>query len=306
MSSGEKRSFTGGRFALDVGGHNVGFIKKFSGLNIEGTVAENDTGPDNRVYKHITTIKPTEAKVTMGIGMGKGMYHWIQESFEKQFKPRSGSFTNGDFDYKARTTVTFHDALITSVTVPKMDGGSKEPAYFDIGFDAERIEWAKAGGESIKSKFGVKQKTWLCCNFRLEIDGLVDESVRVNSVESFTWKCSVVRDQLGTTRWSTLHPAKVITPEIKFSVSMDDHAKFAPEVKKFLVDGDHENQHERGGRLVFLSPDMKRELGDITFENLGFSKFEQAESVANGENIMRFNVSMYCESMKFNLKEVDA
>jgi hypothetical protein len=304
MAAGEGRSFTGGRFALDVGGHNVGFIKKFSGLNLEGTVAENDTGPDNRVYKHITTIKPTEASVDMGIGMGKGMYEWIKESFDKQFKPRSGSFTNADFDYKARSAVTFHDALITSVTVPKMDGGSKDAAYFTIKFDAERVEYAKAGGESIKSTFGVKQKTWLCCNFKLEIDGL--ETGRVASVESFTWKCSVVRDQIGSNRWSTLHPAKVSTPEIKFSVSYDDHGKWAPEVEKFIVGGEAENQHERGGRLIFLSPDMKRELGSITFENLGFTKFESAESVANGESIMRFNVSMYCEKMGFELKEVDA
>jgi len=304
MAAGKGRSFTGGRFALDVAGHNVGFLKKFSGLNLAGEVAENDTGPDNRVFKHITTIKPTEAKCTMGIGMGKGMYDWIKLSFDKSFEPRSGSFTSADFDYRAQSTCTFHDALITSVTIPKMDGSSKEAAYFDIGFDAERVEWARAGGENIKAKFGVKQKTWLCCNFRLEIDDMPCE--RVATVESFTWKCSVVRDQIGTTKWSTIHPAKVTTPEIKFAISYDDHDKWAAWAKLWFVDGKCADEDEKSGRLVFLGPDMNKELGHIEFDHLGFKSFEDAESAANAESIKRFNITLYCEQMKFVLNDIDA
>lgn len=33
--------------------------------------AGNDLGPDNRQKKNITTIKPTPAKVSVGIGMGR-------------------------------------------------------------------------------------------------------------------------------------------------------------------------------------------------------------------------------------------
>ncbi|MGE0398340.1 MAG: hypothetical protein AB7T06_16670 [Kofleriaceae bacterium] len=304
MAAGKGRSFTGGRFALDVAGHNVGFLKSCTPPNLAAEIAENDTGPDNRVYKHVTTIKPTEAKCKMGIGMGKGMYEWIKQSFDKQFEPRSGSFTSADFDYLAQSTCTFHDALITSVTIPKMDGASKEAAYFDISFDAERVEWAKAGGENIKAKFGVKQKTWLCCNFKLEIDGMKTD--RVATVESFTWKCSVVRDQIGTTKWSTIHPAKVTTPEIKFSVSYDDHDGWAKWANEWFVKGRCEDGDEKGGRLVFLAPDMNRELGHIEFDHLGLSKFEDAEAVANAENIKRFNVTMYCEAMKFVLTDVDS
>jgi hypothetical protein len=304
MAHGENRSFTGGRFMLDVAGHNVGFLKSFSGLNLEGVVAENDTGPDNRVYKHITTIKPTEAKCKMGIGMGKGMYEWIKLSFDKTFEPRSGAFTSADFDYRAQSTCTFHDALITSVTIPKMDGSSKEAAYFDIGFDAERVEWAKAGGENIKAKFGVKQKTWLCCNFKLEIDDM--PTTRVATVESFTWKCSIVRDQIGETRWSTIHPAKVTTPEIKFSVSYADHEKWANWAKEWFVLGKCADKDEKNGRLVFMSPDFEKELGHIEFDHLGLSKLEDAESSANAESVKRFNVTLYCEQMKFVLNDIDA
>lgn len=304
MASGTGRSFTGGRFALDVAGHNVGFVKTCSPPSLTAEIAENDTGPDNRVYKHITTIKPTEGKCKMGIGMGKGMYEWIKMSFDKTFQPRSGSFTSADFDYRAQSTCTFYDALITAVTIPKMDGGSKEAAYFDIQFDSERVEWAKAGGESIKAKFGVKQKTWLCCNFRLEIDDMPCE--RVGSVESFTWKCSVVRDQIGTTRWSTIHPAKVTTPNLKFAVSYDDHDKWAKWAHDWFVLGNCADGHEKNGRLVFLNPAMDKELGHIEFDHLGLVKLEDTEATANDEKVKRFNVELYCEQMKFVLTDIDA
>jgi T4-like virus tail tube protein gp19 len=302
-----QRNQTGGRFMLDVAGHNVGFLKSFSGLNLEGVVQEHDLGPENVVKKNITTIKPTEAKCKMGIAMGKGMYEWIKLAFDKQYEHRSGAFTAADFDYKAKSTLTFHDALVTSVTVPKMDGSSKDPAYFDITFDAERIEWAKAGGESIKSKIGVKQKAWLCCNFRLEIDGFSKECMEdVASVESFTWKCSVVRDQTGVVQWAPISPAKVTVPEIKFAIGYRHHQEWADFAKTWFVEGKREDEHEKNGRLVFLGPDVKEELGWIDFIHLGLTKLEDAESTANAETIRRFNVTMYCEEMKFTLNKVDA
>ena len=67
-----------GRFALDVDGYNVGFLKKFSGLAMEADIVANDLGPDNVQKKHVANIKWTPGKATVGIGMGKGMYDWIK------------------------------------------------------------------------------------------------------------------------------------------------------------------------------------------------------------------------------------
>jgi hypothetical protein len=232
------------------------------------------------------------------------MYEWIKLSFDKGSEYRDGAFTSADFDYKAQSQITFKRALITAVTVPKLDGGSKEGAYFDIEFDAESVEWAKAGGESIQAKFGAKQKAWLCCNFRLEIDGLPCD--KVATIESFTWKCNVTRDQVGKTKLSTIHPTKVITPEIKFSISYADHQAWADAAKAWFVDGKCEEDNELSGRIVFLGPDMSKELGSIDLMHLGFSKFEDGESAANAESIKRFNVTMYCEQMAFKLDYTDA
>src|SRR5215510_13976148 len=166
------RSFTSGRFSLDVGGYNVGFLKKFSGLAMEADVVTHDLGPENIQKKNVSLVKWTPGKATVGIGMGYGMYTWIKQSFDKAYASKEGAFTSADFDYKAMSRLNFRDALITSVTVPKLDASSKDVAYFDIEFEPEKVRWSKGGGEDIRGKLGPRPKDWHCSNFRVEIGSL--------------------------------------------------------------------------------------------------------------------------------------
>ncbi len=298
------RSFTAGRFALDVGGYNVGFLKKFSGMAMEADIVANDLGPDNVQKKHVSNIKWTAGKATVGIGMGKGMYDWIKQSFDKSYEPKNGWLESGDFNYKAQTRLDFEDALITEVTVPKLDGSSKDAAYFDITFEPERVRWAKGGGNDIRSKVGPKQKAWLCSNFRVEIGDL--PCSRVASVDSFTWKCAIAADQIGIHREATKHPAKVTVPDLKLSISMADHQLWADAARAWFVDGMHEESNEMDGRIVFLGPDMKKELGEITLMNVGFKKFSKDDLEANSEKIARFSAELYVEKMAFKIAEFDS
>lgn len=302
------RSFTSGRFALDVAGYNVGFLKKFSGLGMEADVVSNDLGPDNIQKKHVSNIKWTPGKATVGMGMGKGMYDWIKQSFDKSYASRDGSFISGDFNYKAQSRLDFFQALITSVTVPKLDGSSKDAAYFDVEFEAEQVRWAKGGGEDIRAKVGTKQKSWLCSNFKVEIGDL--PCARVASVDSFTWKCSVAPDQIGIHREPTKHPAKVTVPDLKLSVSMADYQPWADKAKAWFVDGMHfdEMKHEMQGKILFLGPDMndKKPLGEIVLQQVGFKKFSRDDFEANSEKIARFSVELYVEKMEFHINEYDA
>lgn len=298
------RTFTGGRFALDIDGFNVGFLKKFSGLAMEADITANDLGPDNVQKKHVSNIKWTPGKATVGIGMGKGMYDWIKAAFDKGYVTKNGTFTAADFNYKAQSQLTFFNALITEVTVPKLDGSSKDSAYFDIGFESEQVRWAKGGGEDIRGKIGPKQKAWLCSNFRVEIGALPCN--RVATVDSFTWKCAVAADMIGIHREPTKHPAKVTVPDIKLGISYADHQAWADAAKKWFIDGDHREEHEMTGRIVFLGPNMKDELGEITLLNVGFKKFSDEDAEANSEKIKRFNVELYVEKMEFKINEYDS
>jgi hypothetical protein len=300
----DQRSHTAGRFALDIDGYNVGFLKKFSGLAMEADIVNNDLGPDNVQKKHVANIKWTPGKATVGIGMGKGMYDWIQASFDKGYLTKNGAFTSADFNYKAMSTMSFQNGLISAVTVPKLDGASKDAAYFDIEFEAEQVRWAKGDGSDIRGKIGPKQKAWLCSNFRVEIGGLPCD--RVAMVDSFTWKCAVAADQVGIFREPTKHPAKVTVPEIKLTISMADHDAWAQAAKKWFVDGHHLEGDEMTGSIKFLDPNMSDQLGEIELHNVGFKKFAEEDREANSEKISRFTVELYVEKMKFHLNQYDA
>ena len=299
-----ERTYTAGRFALDIDGFNVGFLKKFSGLHMEADVVANDLGPDNRQKKHVANVKWTPGKATIGIGMGKGMYDWIKAAFDKGYITKSGTFTAADFNYKAQSQLSFRDALITAVTVPKLDGASKEAAYFDVEFEVEEVRHVKAGGEDIRGKIGPKQKQWLCSNFLVEIGGLPCK--RVATVDTFTWKCAVATDMVGILVENTKHPAKVTVPDITLAISMADHQPWADAAKKWFIDGFRSETDEMNGRLAFLAPTIKDELGDITLENVGFKVFKEDDREANSEKVARFHVTLYTEKMTFNLKEFDA
>jgi len=301
----DSRTYTGGRFALDIDGFNVGFLKKFSGLAMEADIVANDLGPDNVQKKHVSNIKWTPGKATVGMGMGKGMYEWMKAAFDKGYVTKNGTFTSADFNYKAQSSLTFFNGLITGITVPKLSGDSKDAAYFDVEFEAEQVRWAKGGGEDIRGKIGPKQKSWLCSNFRLDLGGKLPCN-RVASIDSFTWKCAVAADQIGIHREPTKHPAKVTVPDLKLSISYADHQAWADAARKWFVDGHHLEGDEMNGSIVFLGPDMKEEIGEIELQNIGFKKFSDEDAEANSEKIKRFNVELYVEKMIFKINTYDA
>lgn len=300
----EQRTYTGGRFSLDVDGFNVAFLKKFDGLSMEADIVANDLGPDNFQAKHVANIKWTPGKATVGAGMGQGMYNWIKQSFDKAYMPKNGRLVAADFNYKAQSELTFQHALITSVGFPKMDGSSKDGMYLDVEFEAEQVRWAPGDGKDIQAKYGTKQKAWLAANFRFEMGGL--PCSRVASIDAFTWKCAVAADQIGIFREPTKHPAKVTIPDLKVSISMADYEAWAGPAKKWFIDGEHLAGNEMQGAIVILGPNMKDEIGRVELKNCGFKKFSKQTLEANTEKIARFDVEFYVEGMTFSLKEYDA
>ena len=66
----DARSHTAGRFALDVAGYNVGYLKKFSGLAMEADIVSHDMGPDNIQKKNVANIKWTPGKATASLVLG--------------------------------------------------------------------------------------------------------------------------------------------------------------------------------------------------------------------------------------------
>jgi hypothetical protein len=297
MAFDPKRSATSGRFVLEVDDTRVAYLKKFSGLHYEGDVGTNDHGPLNMQTKQLTNYKFAAGKASVGIAQSGKMYDWIRASFRKEYATKSGAFIAGDFNYKATHRIDFMNALITEVTIPKFDGTSKDPGYIDITFEAEDVRHTKANGEDIRGDYGTKQKTWLPSMFRFELSGLEDACHRIATIDSFTWKQSIVKDAVGAHRIYTAHPAKVVVPEVKLAISSADHDPWRQWAESWFIGGKCLASDHKSGAIIFLSPDMETEICRVELKGVGLKKFADEDHEANSEKIKRFTVELYVEEM---------
>jgi hypothetical protein len=292
-----QQTSTSGRFSLEVNGGNAGFLKKFDGLQLEADIVSNDLGPGNIPKKHVANIKWTPAKAAIGIGMGKEIYAIIQQAFKANQRPFDGALYIADFNYKLKSSLNFTGGIISSVTFPKLDGSSKDAAYFDLEWEAETVRWLKGDDSDIHDKFVSKPRAWLCSNFRFEMGGLPCN--RVATIDSFTWKCAIAPDRIGMVREPTKHAGEVTVPDIKVEVSLADFDAWAEAAKKWFIDGAHEEKDEMSGAIIFLNPDMKTEIGRVTLKNCGFAKFTRGALEANSESVARFSCEFYVEDIEF-------
>jgi len=287
-------TFTSGRFALDVDGFRVDELKRFSGLDAQADIAANDIGATGTQKKHVTNTGWTPGQATTGIGMGKGMYGWIKSALNTGGGTRGGAFKLADFNDKVTSIFQFLNASLTDLTVPKLDGSSKDVGAFDVRFEAETVRWSKGASEELPGKPGSKTKAWLCSNFRVTIGTL--PCTRVATIDSFTWHCPAPIAQ---------HKPVVLVPDLRLTISIADYDAWTVAAKKWFIDGEHAEANEMTGKITFLAPNLADELGSIDLLNIGFKKFERPVALANSESIERFAVELYVEKMMLNIKEYD-
>ncbi len=291
----DKVSYSAGRFALSIDGDSPGFLSKASGGVIKGEVAQHKSGTDVFVRKNLATISYEDLKFSVAIGQGKGIWEWIKASFDKGFVQKNMELIAADFNYKSQSVREFMNAYIIDVTMPAMDGSSKDALYVDITTSCDTIRYKKGDGADIKGNANLNTKKALCSNFKLDIDGLPCQ--RVAKIDSWSWKQKVVKDEVGAFRDYSKHPAALEIPNLKLTISMADLDPWAQWHQSFVIDGKCADADEKSGVLTILGPDLKEELLTVNFSHLGIISLEPEGLEANKESVARFTVELYCEEM---------
>jgi hypothetical protein len=190
-AAADQRTYTAGRFSLDIDGVSVGKFVGLDGGERELDVVLDAVGTDYYQHKHVANIKWNDFTMQIGSGMSKPMYQWIKDSFDKgSYSRKNGAIISCDFNYREKSRNSISQAFISEVTIPALDGASKDPAYVAVSVSAPKVTTDKSSaGTPVLTP---KQKSWLPSNFVFEIDG-VDTS-RVATVDSFTWKCAIAPD----------------------------------------------------------------------------------------------------------------
>lgn len=284
------------RFALEIAGATAGFLTDVTGLALEADIALIRDGGSPFAGKSVTAWRWTPTRAAFGLSMGKPMADWIQASFDQGGSTRDGVLSVLDANGKAQSRYVFSQALITEVTIPKLDGQSRDPGRIDVTWAASRVQWTKGGGASVGT-VSPKPKAWLTANFRIEIGNLPCK--RVATIDAFTWRCEAVTMRSGDGSPDVLLPGKVTVPDLKLSIGDADLPAWADAARTWFIDGKHGDGEELNGRIVFLSTDLQTELGQISLGKVGFKRFAERDTTETSGQLGRFNVELYVETMAF-------
>jgi hypothetical protein len=183
------RSYTAGRFALELDGVDCGWMVGLDGGDRDLAVVLDPVGSDGIQRKHVGNVKYEDLTLQVGSAMAKPMYDWIKASFDKGYVRKNGAIIAADYNYKEKRHTEMSQAFISSVTIPHLDGASKDPAYLAVSLSPTKLTDTTPSGAPVQA---AKQKAWIPSNFVFEVGG-VDTS-RVASIDSFTWKCTVADD----------------------------------------------------------------------------------------------------------------
>jgi len=290
-------SYTGGRFALSIGGFQAGFIRKVDGGSIKAELASHNLGTTNVVKKHITNITYDDLTCEISGGMHKVLYEWIEASFNKGHTYKDVELIACDFDYKAKTVREFSRAFITEVGFPELNGDGKDPLYITIKMTPEVTKYSMGDGNQVTGEENVTSKKWYVSNFRVTMGSLPCD--RISKVDAFAMKQSVIMDRVGKFRSPTKHPAKVEIDNLKFTFSEADLEQWMTFHKTFIVDGKCGDGDELSGSIEILGPDLEEVLLTVELNHCGLVSLTPAGQEANAEKIQSWTAEMYVEEMRF-------
>lgn len=301
------RSVANSFFVLDIGGVNQGYLKKVSGGGYTVDVHESKVSHDLITKKMGSNHKVGEFSCDIGIAMGKGLYTWIKQSFDKAHTYTDGAISIADANYNEVRRINFAQALITEFGTPKLAGDSKEAGYLTVKFQPESIRFAAGGGSKIDAALGDKQKLWMAHNFRLDISGR--DCSTIQSVDAFSWKQKTVVNQYGHLKENELIPTGLESGDLGFTLGSGEGGKvenaWMEWAHNWIINGAQTEKDHMTGTLTFLAQDMKTELGSISFEGLGLKEIKPPD-LERGDKARSLTVKLYCEHALWNPVQTNA
>src|SRR5215212_3963959 len=186
--------FAAGRFALELDGTLCGFLRSVEGGAITSDVISEPPASSYFRKKHIGQPRYEELALQLDLSLDKSVYQWIADTWTGKSPRHDGSIIAVSSQQKAVSERQFFRAFLSEVTVPAMDGASKEPAFLTVKL-APEFHRARAGSGATTRIPSSRSKAWLPSNFKLEIDGL--ECKKVNKIEALTFRQRVAEHAVG-------------------------------------------------------------------------------------------------------------
>ena len=286
----QARGYTAGRYFLALDGVQCGFVKAIEGGNITAEVISEPANTGGFANKRLGTARVEPFRIAVDFSMAGKLFSWIASATAGGGGGRrqDGVVIACDYDNNAKTQREFFEAIITEIGFPACDAASKDAGTLTVVFQPQSVRFGKGSGKVSWAPKQGAQKLWVASNFRLEIDGL--DCTKVSKVDAITIRQTTGQEQGGALE----------IPNLKVTFSEVSAPTWVAWHEDFVIKGNNDEGQEKGGRLVFLSPNLQTELASIVFHNLGIFRLADEKQEANAAAIKRMTAELYCESMKLS------
>ena len=299
-TSTRNNAYAAAHFALNLdGAGDVGLFRSIEGGNVKADVMTYQSGPIYDRWRQLGKPKFEDIKLQVGMAMSEPFYKWIEKFFLGNPDRKNGSIVAADFYYKERARREFTNALISEITMPKLDGADKSAAFMGIGLAVEGMVFKPGDGQKIvQFKGWESQKLWTACNFRFRLDGFEDACKRVTKVDGFTVKMNVLEYHGGGHRAPIKTPSPIDFPNLTFYLPEADAQPFFNHAQKRII----ANKAEQPGRLTGQISTYDNELKDlftIEFGGAEIISISPDKSDSSSEEIKQVKIEIFTETMKF-------
>lgn len=285
-----------GGYWLELAGVNQGFLLSFEGGSATGDVVVEKPGPDHIAHKHLAGVKYEDITMTVGAGMGKGLYDLLKTMFDQKSVRKDFAIKRTDFDLNVLSELDAFHGLLTEVGFPDLDAASKDVGKLTIKLSPEYTR-LKAGSGKLPQMPPSKSKKWLCSNFRLTIPGL--DCTRVSKVGALSLTDELVSPPADEQRDYQSEPRTFKVPNLVVTMAEHTAQTFVDWHKSFVIDGKNGQDQEKTGTLEMLAPDLQEVLFTLKFHGLGIFRLAPDKYDAGAERVRSVTAGMYCVSMEF-------
>lgn len=273
-------------YMIEIDGVGTATVGQVDGGYLLGEVVSNQTGNSLAPQKHVASIRVVP--LTIEVAPGE-LSSWITQSMAGNAQPVSGRIVEMDADHTIVGERQFHDALLTEIAFPAIDGSSKEAARVKLTFQPQRIITRKGDGSkaSVAGQKDMKRAT--TSNFRVTIPGA--DSSGVSRVEPITVKCKLTEATAGEVKSAKPQVASVTAGDLVLSTTDAKSVALAQWAEDTLVKGGQDK--EKTVTVELLSPDMKSTL--LTLEGSGVGIYALRPVSGGADQTRRTEALMYVE-----------
>lgn len=289
--------------SLDIGGEKM-LVKSVEGGDAEGDIkgaAASYTA--FRASKRRGDVKYNDFTLQLPLPLSPAVGAWIEDFASAKAPRRSGEIKACSTSSSTCESREFYDALITEITFPALDTGSKDPAYLSLKFSPEYTRYKKGSGK-IDDPATVAQPTFTPSNFRISIDGLdISDAARVEALR-LRQRVTTSTCGIGEARDYCKEPGKLELPALAITMPEAHSKDFSAWYNDSVINGQNGQDKKKSGSIAILSPAQKA-LVTLNFSGLAISRLTALPQADDEglEAVRRVKCEMYVEEMRIRASQ---